>query len=118
MYYADLVTNQIGRFLIQPKLDGIVTNGDAFFDPATGTYTLTQDLQNEAGSVISTGRLDLASNFDITFELNLGNKDAAGSDGAAFVLHNDVRGASAIGGVGGDFGIAGIANGLGIEFDT
>jgi VCBS repeat-containing protein len=117
MYYADLLTNQIGRFLIQPKLTNVATNGSAFFDPGTLTYTLTPDLQNQAGSVMSTRRIDLASDFDITFDVNVGIKEL-GSDGIAFVLHNDTRGSAAVGGAGGDFGVKGIADGLAIEFDT
>ena len=63
-------------------------------------------------------RLDLGADFDLSFDIYLGNKDAAGADGMAFVLHNDPFGADATGLGGGAFGASGIRNGLAIEFDT
>src|SRR5262249_7079906 len=41
-----------------------------------------------------------------------------GADGMAFVLHNDPLGDQALGGLGGNLGMFGINNGVGIEFDT
>src|SRR5262249_54210795 len=58
-------------------------------------------------------RIDLSHPFSLDFELNLGS-----ADGTAFVLQNDPLGSKAIGGVGSGLGAVGIANGLGIEFDT
>ncbi len=49
---------------------------------------------------MSNQRIDLHSDFDISFKVYLGDKDA-GADGMAFVLHNDPFGADAIGGGGG-----------------
>ena len=63
-------------------------------------------------------RLDLGADFDFSFDLYLGNKDADGADGMAFVLHNDPFGADATGGGGGCLGASGIRNGLAIQFDT
>src|SRR5262249_5113775 len=63
------------------------------------------------------GRIDVRQNFTIAFEVNLGTSDA-GADGAAIVFHNDPRGANAVGNPGSGLAVAGIQNGLAIEFDT
>ena len=67
---------------------------------------------------MSNERIDLRSDFDLSFDLYLGNKDAAGADGMAFVFHNDPFGADATGNGGGFLGASGIRNGLAIEFDA
>ena len=59
-----------------------------------------------------------APTFELSFDLYLGNKDAAGADGMAFVLHNDPFGGDATGGGGGFLGALGIRYGVAIEFDT
>ena len=66
---------------------------------------------------MSTGRIDVRQNFTVAFDVNLGTSDA-GADGAAFVFHNDPRGANAIGAPGSGLAVGGIQNGLAIEFDT
>ena len=66
---------------------------------------------------MSTQRIDVSKDFTVAFDVNLGASDA-GADGAAVVFHNDPRGANAIGTIGGGLGVAGIQNGLAIEFDT
>ena len=66
---------------------------------------------------MSTTRIDVSKDFTVGFDVNLGASDA-GADGAAVVFHNDPRGANAIGTIGGGMGVAGIQNGLAIEFDT
>ena len=81
-----------------------------------GVFTLTT-AGDQAGTAMSTGRLDVRQNFTIAFDVNLGTSDG-GADGAAFVLHNDPRGVNAIGAPGSGLGIGGIQNGLAIEFDT
>ena len=42
---------------------------------------------------MSNVRIDLRADFQLSFDLYLGNKDAGGADGMAFVLHNDPFGA-------------------------
>ena len=79
--------------------------------------TATAGSQDQAGTAMSTERIDVRENFTVAFEVNLGSSDA-GADGAAVVFHNDARGVNAIGAPGSDLGISGIANGLAIEFDT
>ena len=85
---------------------------------AGNVFTLTTAGNGvQAGTAMSTQRIDVRENFTVAFEVNLGSDDA-GADGAAVVFHNDARGADAIGAPGSDLGITGIANGLAIEFDT
>ena len=83
---------------------------------ANNVFTLTT-AGNQAGTAMSTGRIDVRQNFTVAFDVNLGASDA-GADGAAFVLHNDPRGANAIGAPGSGLAVGGIQNGLAIEFDT
>ena len=93
------------------------TNGTAAYDGFDDSFVLTPDAGLKAGSVISEKQLDISKAFDISFEINVGANDA-GADGLTFVLHNDPRGADAMGVIGGGLGAVGIANGLAIEFDT
>lgn len=93
------------------------TVGSAGYNRAGGAIQLTPDKALQTGGVMSEHRLDLTHDFEIRFDINLGSR-AAGGDGIAFVLHNDPRGATALGNGGASFGAAGIANGLAIEFDT
>ncbi len=95
----------------------IKLNGDARYDQSTNIVTLTPDAPSKLGGVTIQDRVDLAHDFTLVFQLNLGSKDA-GADGMAFVMHADPRGAEAIGIGGGGLGLTGIAFGLGIEFDT
>src|SRR6185312_9005613 len=83
---------------------------------ANDVYTLTT-AAGQAGTAMSTGRIDVSQNFTVAFEVNLGASDS-GADGAAIVFHNDPRGASAIGAGGSGLAVGGIQNGLAIEFDT
>src|SRR5262249_16195501 len=91
-------------------------NGNAI-NTATHAYTVTPNASLQHGSVVSDVRVDLSKTFDITFDFNVGNNDN-GADGLAFVLHNDPLGDQALGGLGGNLGMFGIKNGVGIEFDT
>ena len=83
---------------------------------ANNVFTLTT-AGNQAGTAMSTGRIDVRQNFTVAFEVNLGTSDG-GADGAAIVFHNDPRGANAIGAPGSGLAVGGIQNGLAIEFDT
>ena len=66
---------------------------------------------------MSDKRIDLTHDFDLSFDVLMGNKANAG-DGIAFVLHNDPFGNNALGATGGGLGAAGLLNGLAIQFDT
>jgi len=92
-------------------------NGDARYDQTTNVVTLTPDEQKKIGGFSIEDRLNIEHDFTLVFQVNLGSKDI-GADGIAFVMHADPRGAAALGGGGGAHGATGIANGLGIEFDT
>ena len=122
VYYADVVTGQIGRLLIDeepidPLPVSFATNGSATVEGATGEYTLTTATPFQAGSVMSTTRIDVRQSFTLAFDLYLGASDG-GADGVAFLLHDDPAGAATIGTSGGGFGAGGVTRGLGIEFDT
>ena len=84
---------------------------------ANDVFTLTTAGNWQAGTAMSTGRIDVRQNFTVAFEVNLGTSDG-GADGAAIVFHNDPRGADAIGAAGTGLAVGGIQNGLAIEFDT
>ena len=124
VYAANLAGNIITRLYIE-RIDApplrrapitpMTPNGSASF--AGNVFTLTTAAGDfDAGTAMSTQRIDVRQDFTVAFEVNLGDSD--GADGAAVVFHNDPRGAGAIGGAGGGLGISGIANGLAIEFDT
>ena len=75
----------------------VTLNGNATYDTAAEHFILGQDAQGQKGALMSNERIDLRSDFDLSFDLYLGNKDAAGADGMAFVLHNDPFGGDATG---------------------
>jgi len=115
---APTVKIDVGGELLSEQVAGWVTlNGDATYDATTGDFALTKDAQNQKGALMSNERIDLRSDFDISFNIYLGNKDAGGN-GMAFVLHNDPFGGDATGAGGSSLGAYGIRNGLGIAFDT
>jgi hypothetical protein len=99
-----------------PPPVSLSTHGSATFDTASGVYTLTAG-NEQAGTAMSTARIDLQQDFAISLQLFFGTDDG-GADGLAFVLHNAPAGANAIGVQGSGLGIGGIQNGLAIEFDT
>ena len=95
----------------------VVLAGGATHNAATGVVTLTTDSPYKIGGVISDQRIDLKSDFDITFDIYLGSK-GDGADGATFVLHSSPGGSDSLGGLGGNLGAYGISDGLALEFDT
>jgi lectin family protein/galactose oxidase-like protein len=97
--------------------NSVTLNGDATYSGFTRTFTLTPDAQFKAGSAMLNTPVDLAHNFNLVFEINLGSH-AQGADGIAFVMHNDPAGAAALGANGGNLGAIGLQHGLAIEFDT
>ena len=113
---TDVFTIGVGAGAGDPLPQFVVT-GNASFSAVTGVHTLTPNLNNQVGTVMSAARVDLGGNFTLEFDAFLGSSDA-GADGIGFILHNDARGSAAIGLGGGQLGLEGIANGLGIQFDT
>ena len=93
-------------------------NGNATYNAASDIFSLIQDAQLQRGALCRMQRIDLRSDFDLSFDIYFGNKDAAGADGMAFVFHNDPFGADATGNWRRFFGASGIRNGVAIEFDT
>jgi hypothetical protein len=69
--------------------------GDANY-MANGCIQLTPDEQYSEGIAYSTTKLNLLNNFEIEFDIYLGDKDE-GADGITFVIHNDARGYEAFG---------------------
>src|SRR5262249_59323281 len=92
-------------------------NGDAAYDAYNDRYVLTPDAPTKHGSFISPKRVDLSTAFDISFQINLGGKDAGG-DGVGFVLENDPARINAIGAAGAGQGLTGIQCRLGVTFAT
>jgi hypothetical protein len=79
---------------------------------------------SQAGAAWAGTQQSVASGFSASFQFQI-TPDAAAdelADGLAFVIQADTRGASALGGGGGDIGYAGtttgITNSLAVEFDT
>jgi len=100
-----------------PQPVTFITNGAATYDATHKSYVVTPDAQFQHGSVMAATRVDLSKAFKLTFDINVGNKDA-GADGMGFVLDNDPAGINAIGAAGGGQGLIGIKNGVGITFAT
>lgn len=93
-----------------------------------GCIMLTPDEPYSEGIAYSTSYLDLEHNFQIEFDIYLGDKDEFGADGIAFVIHNDSREFEAFGTYGECLGYgrwspeavysAHIAPSIAVEFDT
>ena len=92
-------------------------NGNAGFDTDRHLFTLTPEGASKTGAVMSDAKIDLHSDFDISFNFFLGSTDG-GSNGATFVLQSDPNGSSAIGSGGAGLGASGIKNGLAIAFNA
>lgn len=116
---ATIQIGQVGVDTSAPNIVGtnFMLNGEASHVYASNTYTLTTNNGGQAGSVMSDKRVDLTHDFDLSFNLLMGN-NANPADGMAFVLQNDPNGANAIGNAGAGLGAAGLLNGLAIQFDT
>lgn len=104
---------------------GLTLNGSA--DQFGDRLRLTPSVDSLAGSAFLSERIALAD--DLTFSTQFafeianpddhpGDADGPGADGFTFVVHNDPRGASALGAAGGALGATTIAPALIVEFDT
>ncbi|MBO3118012.1 concanavalin A lectin, partial [Winogradskyella sp. DF17] len=89
--------------------------GDAI-DQGNNCYTITQDLNFQAGGVWYDNPIDFDEDFFILYQNNFGSKDANGADGMALVF----KGTSTpeLGAAGGGVGYQGISPSLAVEFDT
>lgn len=91
-----------------------ILNGDAI-DLGDGCIQLTEEVMSQAGSVWYDTLISLEDDFNVDFYINLGDLDAGGADGIAFVLQPVSTG---LGSVGGGLGYDGIEPSLDVEFDT
>lgn len=89
--------------------------GDAI-DQGNNCYTITQDLNFQAGGVWYDNPIDFDEDFFILYQNNFGSKDSNGADGMALVF----KGTSTpeLGAAGGGVGYQGISPSLAVEFDT
>jgi hypothetical protein len=107
--------------------------GDAFHlvgdarEMGNNCIQLTPDVEYSEGMAYYNTRLNLASNFEISFDIYLG-KNENGADGITFIIQNDKRGVEAYGTFGECMGYGTwsrayeggtyIAPSIAIEFDT
>lgn len=78
-------------------------------------YTLTNDQNNQSGSVWNINKINLNQPFEFNFDINLGCRDVDGADGIVFVLQPI---STSIGSVGGGLGYQGVNPSIGIAVDT
>ncbi len=98
------------------SFDHVQVSGNTSAPAATTVARLTDGGNSEAGSIFTKTKLPTNS-FTTTFLLNDQAVNGGGADSLSFVLHNDPRGAAALGGGGGDGGYAGIQNSIAVKFD-
>lgn len=92
---------------------GWVNNGNAVI--ATNTVTLTDGATGEDSSTFLSYPLYIGA-FTATWTYQ--DVGGGGADGTVFVLQNDPRGTSALGGGGGGLGYSGITPSVGLEFNV
>ena len=117
VYYANIATGEVGVLQIQARAVDMALSGSAAAGATAGEFILTPDASQQTGLIASEARVDMTRVTTFDFDIFLGDKDGGG-DGMTFVLHADPMGAAATGGAGSGFGVAGLLNGLAIEFDT
>ncbi len=98
----------------------IRSDGGAGFVDANGCVRITNSATDftKGSGVWSKTKVDLSKSFSFCFELFFGCNDSLGADGLVFVLQNDSRGLSTLGGLGGNMGFFDVKPSVGIEFDT
>ncbi len=107
-----------------PQTDGgggLIANGDAHIDG--GTFVLTENTAWQVGSVFI--KRIFAPVFGVSFDFRLSPTEEP-ADGITFCIHNDPRGAKAVGAKGGHlgyakadyWGVGGISNSIAVEFDN
>ncbi|WP_115460942.1 lectin-like domain-containing protein [Winogradskyella aurantiaca] len=89
--------------------------GDAI-DQGNNCYTITQNLDFQAGGVWFDNAINFDNDFTIYYQNNFGSKDTDGADGMALVFKGNPS--AVIGSPGGGIGYQGITPSLVIEFDT
>ena len=81
-----------------------------------GCYAITENVLQQVGAVWFNDQVDLSEEFTIRAELYLGNQDATGADGIAFVMQD--FGLFALGGINEYLGSDVPGNSIGVEVDT
>lgn len=89
--------------------------GDAI-DQGDNCYTITQNLEFQAGGVWYDNPIDFDEDFTILYQNNFGSFDANGADGMALVFKANPT--PELGNAGGGLGYEGITPSLVVEFDT
>lgn len=95
--------------------DGWRLNGLAEDLSRPGCITLTPATNDRRGSAWRTVPTDLGLNFDQTYRVFVGSRDA-GADGIVYALQT--QGLDALGGLGGGIGYVGVSPSIGVEIDT
>ena len=109
---ASDVCYQGGPTLANFKLNGTATLGGT-------SIVLTQDSGNQGGSAMYETKFNSASDFHVNMYVKISTTSSPQpADGMAFIMHNDPRGVTALGGLGIGVGYAGIVNSVTVEFDT
>ena len=85
-------------------------------DIGNNCYTITPDINNQAGGVFYNNPIDFDEDFTIYFQANFGSKDGDGADGMALVFKTNPN--AELGGSGGGLGYQGLTPSLIVEFDT
>jgi gliding motility-associated-like protein len=78
-------------------------------------YRLTDERNNQVGSIWDTTKIDLRQSFEVNLELFFGCKDADGADGIVFGFQPI---STSIGQTGEGMGFLGVSPSIGIEMDT
>ena len=122
-----IIATQVGAATISypnfSSVAGLTINGNAA--QVGNVLRVTPAIDGQSGSFFSTNTVSLASNasFSTFFQFRFTNPDTGfcdsattcGADGLVFVVQTV---GNNVGGAGGGIGYAGIANSVGIEFDT
>jgi VCBS repeat-containing protein len=78
-------------------------------------YVITEAVDSQVGALWSNSKISLNASFTISAELFFGANDS-GADGFTFIIQNQSK--TTIGNAGGGLGYEGVAQSVGIEFDT
>ena len=79
-------------------------------------FNLTKELFNQKGGAWSKTKVNLNNSFELRFNIYLGNRDANGADGLAFVMQN--QSLTPFGNTGEGLGYETIKPSIAVEFDT
>ncbi len=96
--------------------DHVTVIGDTSAPLPATVARVTDGVNGEAGSIFTKTKLPTTA-FTTTFVIKDQAVNAGGADSLSFVLQNDPRGPSALGGGGGQGGYFGIQNSIAVKFD-